>query len=296
MAACGLAGRAKPQAADAKSCETLTVVTAPPPGGAGVFSAPLASGSVLLVTTTVMVGPSQSVGLHTTLRHLGAALDQVQRTAEPLATGQRINRAADDVAGLISSENLRAVMAALEAEAYTLRRADAVATAADGYLAEASTLLIDNQALDVQLANTAGLAPGEADALRMQATANEQAVARITGNAAFNGVPLFDGSLNLRVGGGQLTLPDLAGSVPTQEALAALRGTIGAFQKNVVGGRLGVVEATLESTAQTQSMIRDTDFARQTAELVRAQTVAEASVAVASVQRANLGTLLDVLG
>lgn len=243
-----------------------------------------------------MVGPSHSdFGAAFSTRPLQTAIERAQKATVPLATGQRINRAADGPAALISSENLRAVLAALEAEAYTLRRADAVAATADGVLAEASGLLIDNQGLEVQLANTAGLAAGEAEVLAYQVTANRQAVARLTGNAAFNGVPLFDGSMRLRVGGGQLDLPAIAGSVPTQQALATLRGQIGAFQGNVIAGRLRVVEATLESTAQTQSMIRDTDFARQTAELVRAQTLADAATAVATARNAGSGTLLDVI-
>lgn len=126
-------------------------------------------------------------------------MGKVQKAMHPLATGQRINRAADGPAALISSENLRAVLAALEAEAYALQRADAVASTADGALAQASALLTDNAGLEVQLANTAGLAPGEADVLRAQTQSNQQAIARITHAAAFNGVPLFDGSFKLRV-------------------------------------------------------------------------------------------------
>jgi len=244
----------------------------------------------------VIVGPSSQplAGRPATLRPLGAAAERVQRATTPLATGQRINRAADGPAALISSENLRAVLAALEAESYTLRRADHAASTADGYLAEASSLLTDNAGLEVQLANTAGLAPGEADVLRAQVAGNQQAVARITGTAAFNGVPLFDGSFQLRVGGGQLALPDLANSVPTREALTTLRGQVGAFSKNVIGSRLAVVEATLQSTAQTQSMIRDTDFARQTAVLARAQTLSDAATLVAASPH-DTGNLLDVI-
>ncbi|MEM9915542.1 MAG: flagellin [Planctomycetota bacterium] len=244
-----------------------------------------------------MVGPSSSISsLSATLGRLGNALDRVQSSTTPLATGKRINRAADDPAGLISAQNLSAVLEALEAEAYTLRRAGTAAGTADGYLAAASDLLVDNAGLEVQLANTAGLAPGEADALRAQFTANQQAVTRITGNAAFNGVKLFNGTYSLQVGGGRLELPDLANSVPTQQALSALRGEVGAFQKNIIGARLEVVEATLQSTAQTRSMIQDTDFARQTAELVRNQTLAQTTQLAAgqAIRQAAVGSLLDV--
>ena len=49
---------------------------------------------------------------------------------ERLATGQRINRGSDDPAGLIASENLRAVRAGLEAEAKARCRSDHVAAVA----------------------------------------------------------------------------------------------------------------------------------------------------------------------
>ncbi|MEM6856160.1 MAG: flagellin, partial [Planctomycetota bacterium] len=76
----------------------------------------------------------------------------------------------------------------------------------------------------------------------------------------------------------------------------ALRGEVGAFQKNIIGARLEVVEATLQSTAQTRSMIQDTDFARQTAELVRNQTLAQTTQLAAgqAIRQAAVGSLLDV--
>ncbi len=239
-----------------------------------------------------MVGPSNSIqSLSATLTRLGQAYDRVRSTTTPLATGQRLNRAADDPAGMISAEHLGAVLEALEAEAFTLRRVDTIASTAEGVLSVASDLLNDNAGLEVQLANTASLAPGEADALRNQFAANQQSVARLTSTAAFAGVKLFDGRYSLQVGGGKLHLPDLASSLPTRQALATLRGEVGAFQKNIVSSRLQVVEATIHSTAQTRSMIRDTDYARQTAEVLRLQTLAAANVAQASV---GVGSLLDI--
>ena len=53
----------------------------------------------------------------------------IARSLERLATGERINRGSDDPAGLISSENLRAALSVLEAEARSLVRNDHVAAA-----------------------------------------------------------------------------------------------------------------------------------------------------------------------
>jgi len=243
----------------------------------------------------VKIAPASSSAFNGTLRHLGATFDRIQRSNTALATGQRINRGSDDPAGLISSEQLSRVLAALEAEAYTLGRADAVASAADGHLAEASHLMRQNDALDIQLANTAALAPGVADALRSERSANLQAITRITSNAAFNDVPLFDGAFALSVGGGRLALPDLVSSVPTTSALSVLRGQVGAFQTNVIAGRLGVVQATIANTQNARSFIRDTDMAAQTAQLARDQVLAQAGTAVAAQNLQNLGSVLDLL-
>jgi len=245
-----------------------------------------------------MVGPSNSISsLSATLGRLDQAFQRVQGSTAPLTTGQRINRAADDPAGLISSQNLSAVLEALEAEAFTLRRVNTIVNTADGYLSVASDLLTDNAGLEMQLANTAGLAAGEADALRQQVAANQQSVGRVTQSANFAGVPLFDGRYALQVGGGKLALPDLVTSEPTRQALATLRGEVGAFQKNIVSSRLQVVEATIQSTAQTRSMIRDTDFSRQTAELLRNQMLADTSVTASQLAGpgSNVGSMLDVI-
>ncbi|MEL7089831.1 MAG: hypothetical protein AAGL98_15535, partial [Planctomycetota bacterium] len=66
-----------------------------------------------------MVGPSHSdFRAAASPRAMPTALSRAQKATTPLASGQQINRAADGPAALISSENLRAVLAALEAEAY----------------------------------------------------------------------------------------------------------------------------------------------------------------------------------
>ena len=80
----------------------------------------------------VKVGPAYpGIRAASSAKALSMALQRANQASVPLATGQQINRAADGPAALISSENLRAVLAALEAEAATLRRADAVPVAGE---------------------------------------------------------------------------------------------------------------------------------------------------------------------
>ena len=80
---------------------------------------------------------------------------------QKLATGQRINRGADDPAGLITSENLRSALAALDAESQRLERADMVAATADAALSEMGDMLIEAEAKVIANANSAGMSEEE---------------------------------------------------------------------------------------------------------------------------------------
>jgi flagellin len=90
-------------------------------------------------------------------RNYAAANGLVSSSLQKMATGSRINRGADDPAGLISSEQLSAALASLDAESSGMDRADAVANVADGALSEVSGLLSDANAAAVANANTGGM-------------------------------------------------------------------------------------------------------------------------------------------
>src|SRR5262245_11641775 len=113
------------------------------------------------------------------LRHFAQASWAVASSMEKLATGSRINRGADDPAGLISSEDLRGALASLDAESRGMERADAVAQVADGALAEVSDLLSDAHAAEVAMANTGGMSRAERDARQMEIDWARQSADRI---------------------------------------------------------------------------------------------------------------------
>ncbi len=79
----------------------------------------------------------QAVSL-TAQRTYAANAKSLAGILEKLATGQRINYGKDDPAGLITSENFRAILAALDAETRVFQRVDSVANVADGALTEIS--------------------------------------------------------------------------------------------------------------------------------------------------------------
>ena len=111
-----------------------------------------------------------------------------------LATGLRINRGADDPAGLISSQNLLSHLRGLEAASSNIDRAHAVLGVAESGMSEVGSLLRDLNGLVVSAANTAGMSKGERQALQMQANSILQAIDRLGGSTSFAGSKQLDGS------------------------------------------------------------------------------------------------------
>ncbi len=263
------------------------------------------------------------------LHQFQANRTQLSQSLTRLSTGQRINRGADDPAGLISSTQLAAALALLEAESQSLQRTDHTASTADASLDEISSLLRDSRGLEVQLANTGGTSAAEQAAIQQQIDANTQAIDRITASAGFNGQALFDGSMTLSAGTETLTLPNLSssglgstdiagqtfnlsdttsnGALTDNPAassqildnaitqIASLRGQIGAFQHNTIASTLQTNHTAFENLAQARSQITDTDFASETATLARHQILDQASIKALGILNQTASHLIDLL-
>ena len=245
-------------------------------------------------------------------KSLGGAL-------EKLATGLRINHGKDDPAGLITSENLRAVLAALDAETRVMQRVDSVANVAESALSEVSNLLSQAVGLVVASANTAGVSDAERAAYQMELNSIVDAVNRIANTTNFNGDRLLDGTATFNAGGIELTIDsaaasnlgatdvdgttrtladvtsggalnitdgNLEGALQTIRAamdqVATQRGSIGAFQRNAVQSQITSNQIAFENVAAANSLIRDTDYAKETAALSRAQLLNQSSIGVMS--------------
>ena len=90
----------------------------------------------------------------------------------------------------------------------------------------------------------------------------------------------------------------LAQSVVNQAVkdIAAMRGRLGAFQKNVLGATINSLNVALENVSSTNSAIRDTDFATETANLTRSQILAQAATNVLSQANQSPQQVLRLLG
>ena len=80
------------------------------------------------------------------------------------------------------------------------------------------------------------------------------------------------------------------------EQVSALRGRLGAFQKNVVGASIRSLGVALENTSAAESAIRDTDFASSTANLTRSQILVNAATNVLAIANAQPQSVLALLG
>lgn len=266
-------------------------------------------------------------------RILKAGASAQAESMQKLASGQQINRGADDPAGLITSENLRAVLAKLGSEVHALQRADQVANTANGALDEVSGLIDRAEALVIANANTGGMSDAEREANQMELDRVVGSINRIAGSSEFNGQKLFDGTMSLSGGGDVVTLDAIdaeqLGTVETEgqsysmadlksdgrmnivngdldeagetvaaarEQISSLRGRVGSFQRNFISTRLNELSVTMENIATAESQVRDTDYAQETATLSRLNLLQESSLRNMGLINSQAKNVLNLLG
>ncbi len=129
-------------------------------------------------------------------RILGQQNQSLNKSLERLSTGFRINRGADDPAGLIASENLRSEKASITAAIGNAERADQVVNIAEGGLQEINSLLLEVQGLVGSSANDAGLSTAEKKANQLQIDSILQTIDRIASATSFQGTKLLNGTFD----------------------------------------------------------------------------------------------------
>lgn len=134
-------------------------------------------------------------------RQLTKSTGELGLRLQRLSTGLRINRGADDPAGLIVSERLRSEIKGLDQAISNSERASSVIATTEGYLAEISDLLNSIKGLVVEAANTAGLSKEEIKANQLQIDSAIESITRISNTASFAGLQLLNGSLEYLTSG-----------------------------------------------------------------------------------------------
>lgn len=246
-------------------------------------------------------------------RHYVEQTQAVNRSIHRLATGKRINRAADDPSGLIAADEFARRGLAIRKQIEGLERAEKKAAASEGTYSAIGDLLIELDALTIQAANTGASSKEEREALQIEADGIIEAIEFVVSTSTFNGASLFEGvslsslgsingsvspdaeaqtfTLNDLKTGGALNLVDGNTSLAQELVRSTLggnsdhRANLGNLQKNFYDREIDALYKELESVAGAESIIRDTDYAKEVSELVRAQVLQEAALKVILISR-----------
>jgi flagellin len=244
------------------------------------------------------------------------SLNQNQRAADnslsQLSSGSRINKAADDAAGLAISENLKAQVRSTRMASRNAQDGVSLVQTAEGGLNEIANIIVRLRELGIQAASDT-IGDTERGFVNKEVQQLKDEMQRISQVTTWGKTKLLDGStpsFDFQVGtfnnesedrisfeagqnmatidalgltgvdysskqGAQAALNSLDSA---QEKVSGMRANLGALQNRLTSTitNLGVTE---ENLAAANSRIRDTDIAHTTAEMTKSQILLQASTA-----------------
>ena len=136
---------------------------------------------------------NQNIAAMNSYRNLSATDTQMSKSLEKLSSGFRINRAADDAAGLAISEGLRSQVGGLKVAVRNAQDGISVVQTAEGALTEVHSILQRVRDLAVQAGNDSNNADSRAN-IATEANSLVSELDRIASSTNFNGTKLLDGS------------------------------------------------------------------------------------------------------
>ena len=223
---------------------------------------------------------------------LGLTTSSLAKTTEKLSSGYKVNRAADDAAGLAISEKMRRQIRGLTQASANAQDGISCVQTAEGALNEVHDMLQRMNELATKAANDTNTTEDQ-DYINMEVQALKSEIDRVASTTTFNQQNLLDGSFtgkHLQVGAESGQYIDISikpmtasglgitssFSVSTQTKAAAAISTIKAAisslnrQRAALGAIQNRLEHTIknldniaENTQAAESQIRDTDMATE---------------------------------
>ncbi len=257
------------------------------------------------------------------LRNMNQHWSVANRSMERLSSGYRINRAADDPAGLAISEKMRAQIRGLGQAARNIQDGISLLQTAEGALNETHAILQRMRELGVQAA-TDTLTDEDRSLLNIEFEELKKEVTRISKDTNFNTKTMLDGtntSINIQAGanagqsiellfgdmsGGSLGLNDLSISsrADAEDSIGGLddainkvsreRSRMGAYSNRLEHAYNNAVNMKENLTA-AESRIRDADMAKEMMALVKANILMQASQYVLSMHMQQAQSVLQLL-
>ena len=198
-------------------------------------------------------------------RQLGITTGQLAKSTEKLSSGYRINRAADDAAGLAISEKMRSQIRGLNQASTNAQDGISLIQTAEGALNESHAILQRMRELAVQAANGTETDEDRAN-LQDEVTQLQDELDRIAETTEFNTMKLLDGSFS----GGS------ANSTTAGPKYSQYDGDLGAFITSDVKGV--TIKSTVDATVGGESAIWDSEGTTLTLNLAKNVTYSQGEI------------------
>jgi flagellin len=259
-------------------------------------------------------------------RQLSATGDRLSKAMEQLSSGYRINKAADDAAGLAISEKLTAQIGGLDQAQRNAQDAVSLVQTAEGAMSEVHSMLQRVRDLAVQY-NNGTLSASDKAAITAEVAQLCAEVDRIGSQTKFNQIALLtgSGSISFQVGaedGQTLTVnavqlfgdtsAGITGSIDAAvfnftgatvsissidaaiDNVSAARSTFGSVQ-NRLDHTLNNLASYQENLTASESRIKDVDMASEMVEFTKLQILQQAGTSMLAQANSAPQTVLSLL-
>jgi flagellin len=258
-----------------------------------------------------------------TARTLRGSTVALNRSLERLSSGLRINRAADDAAGLAIAEGFRSVVIGSQVAQRNAQDGISLVQTAEGALSETTNILQRIRELAVQSANGTNSTQNRI-ALNDEVRQLLEQIDDIALDTEFNGLRVLSSAQTITLQAGSRpgqTLPVAVEGAKTSDlrvsavsistvalavsaistidlalqSVTSVRGRLGAFQ-NRLEFTINTLAIQEENSAASESAIRDADIARETVAFTRNQILVSAGTSVLAQANIVPQTALQLLG
>ena len=258
-------------------------------------------------------------------RQLGVTTTAQGKVTEKLSSGYKINRAADDAAGLSISEKMRSQIRGLTQASANAQDGVSCVQTAEGALTEVHSMLQRMNELAVKAANGTNTS-ADRTAIQSEIDQLTTEIDRVADSTQFNTLNLLNGEFDttLQVGaasGQEISIKidtmnakalDLSGlqvdGASGGNAKAAItkitaaiakvseqRSTLGAIQ-NRLEHTIANLDNVVENTTAAESAIRDTDMAKTMVEFTKNNILSQAGTSMLAQANQSTQNVLSLLG
>ena len=254
-------------------------------------------------------------------RQYGINNGNIGKNVEKLSSGFRVNRAADDAAGLAISEKMRTQIRGLNMASKNSQDGISLVQTAEGAMQTAHNIMQRMRELAIQSRN--GTNDGDGDegvdrrALDLEFSQLILEIDQIESTVKFNNMDIFNKSFTIQSGAnaGDITtfsvgtMENVKGSIAEQNSAAEMitkltdsinslsfnRAQLGAIQ-NRLEFKIQNLDNSAENLQAAESRIRDVDMAKMMTEFTKNNILFQASTAMLAQANAIPQSVLQLLG